>query len=164
MIIFPYATEKGIAVWSHPAFMALVFVCVPAGALVFGILSDYVSARVLAAVLCGVQAVGFLLFTVFGGRFLFFAFPGIVGGVSVGGLLAVMPLLMMKYYGPRHLGKIAGVMTAVCGLADLGTVVYMRSFHEAVNSYRGVALAAVAMMAAAAVAVFFAGRPNRRSA
>lgn len=164
MVIFPYATEKGIAVSSHPAFMALVFVCVPAGMLLFGILSDYVSARILAAVLCAVQSVGFLLFMIFGSRFLFFAFPGIAGGVTVGGLLAIMPLLMMKYYGPLHLGKIAGVMTAVCGLADLGTVVYMRSFHEAVNSYRGVALVSVVMMAAAAVAVFFAGRPNRRKA
>ena len=161
-VIFPYATEKGISVWAHPLFLSLVFVCFPIGILLFGILSDFVSARVLASLLCAGQALSLVLFMLFGNRLLFFVLPGIAGGLTAGGLFAVMPLLVMKYFGPAHLGKIAGMTTAVCGFSDLSTVIYMRSFHESMDSYTGVAAVAVLFAAAAAVTVFFAGRPNRR--
>lgn len=164
IVIFPFATQKGITVWTHPSFMALIFFCVPIGMLFFGILSDFVSTRVLTSILCSVQALSLLLFMIFGNRVLFYALPGIAGGMTAGGLLATMPLLMMKYFGPRHLGKIAGIMTAVCSLADLATVFYMRSFHETIESYGGVFVASILLVTAAGILVAFAGRPNRRQA
>lgn len=166
MIIFPYATDRGIPVQLQPLFLSVVFVCVPIGLLLFGILSDFLSVRILAAVLCGVQSLSLAAFMIFGSRVLFFMLPGIIGGLTVGGLFSVMPLLMMKYFGPGHLGKIAGVMTSVCGLADLGTVVYMRSFHELLDSgmYGHVAFVSVVLLLSAAFLVLFAGRPNKKEA
>ena len=164
MIAFPFATEKGIAVSQFPGFFAVIFICIPIGVVLFGILSDFLSARILAAVLCAVQAAALLLFAVFGSDFLFYGAMGAVCALTVGGLFSVMPLLMIKYFGPDHLGKIAGLMTAVCGFADLADCIYMGVFHETLDSSVGVMTVAVLSLVVAAVAVGLAKRPNRKAA
>ena len=88
---------------------------------------------------------------------------GAVCALTVGGLFSVMPLLMIKYFGPDHLGKIAGLMTAVCGFADLAGCIYMGVFHETLDSSVGVMTVAVLSLVVAAVAVGLAKRPNRKA-
>lgn len=160
-VILPYATERGIPVESHSGFLAMIFVCVPVGLILFGTISDFVSARILAAILCGVQAMGLLMMVFFNNQLFSF---GVLGGLSNGGLLVVLPLLVMKYFGPAHLGKIVGVTTVVYGLADFFTFVYLNFFHEEVDSYQGVVALSVVCLLVAAVLVGFARRPNRRRA
>jgi predicted MFS family arabinose efflux permease len=107
--LLPYARDHGVAPSSAALLLAAVGVGSTAGRFVLGGLADSVGrapALVLMFVGMAMSLTIWLVSTTFGGLAVF----AVAYGIFYGGFVAILPALVMDFFGGRHVGAIIGVL------------------------------------------------------
>jgi len=155
-----YYVEQGISSTTAAAVVSAFAFGITFGGVVWGALSDRVSARVLISIQYGISAV--LQLVLLGANTPGEAFPISFGfGFLVGGALSLPTLLLADYYGRAHLGSIASILQMTRGVS-LGSGPFVAAvIYDATGGYSLAFVSFALLCTASVVMMAFAYKPRR---
>lgn len=107
--LVPYALDHGVAPGSAVLLLAMIGIGSTAGRFVLGGLADRMGRALALMLMFAGMALSLLVWAVSGG-FAGLAVFAFAYGVFYGGFVALLPALVMDYFGGRHIGAIIGVL------------------------------------------------------
>ncbi|SFQ62261.1 Sugar phosphate permease [Variovorax sp. OK605] len=107
--LVPYALDHGVAPGSAVLLLAMIGIGSTAGRFVLGGLADRMGRALALMLMFAGMALSLLVWAMSGG-FAGLAVFAFAYGVFYGGFVALLPALVMDYFGGRHIGAIIGVL------------------------------------------------------
>ena len=157
-----YYIEQGMSSGTAAAVVSAFAFGITFGGVLWGALSDRVSARTLIGSQYGMSAVLQLL--LLSADTPQEAFPISFGfGFLVGGALSLPTLLLANYYGRAYLGSIAGVLQMARGVSLGSGPLVAAVVYDATGGYSRAFVGFSLLCAASVVMMVFAHKPRRRA-
>ncbi|MEN9416389.1 MAG: putative MFS-type transporter YhjX [Pseudomonadota bacterium] len=154
------ARDAGIADAQAVGLVGLIGVGSLVGRFSVGALADRLGRPVTLVVAQAALGASFLVWALAGGHYLAFAAFALCVGLSYGGIVSLLPALMMDLYGARAVSSIIGALytSAACGVL-IGPWVAGRLF-DGTGSYGTVIAMCAALSAGAAASTWMGVRPR----
>lgn len=105
------------------------------GKLLTGFIVDQVSTRLVILVLSALQTTGIILFISADSIWQLQFGYGIMGGLSAGGLIMIMPFLLASLFGRKNQGTIMGVVTPLVMISGIGGPMLAALLFDITGSY-----------------------------
>lgn len=157
--LVPFATDQGMSAGEGAFLLGMVGVGSTIGRFLLGNVADLIgrqNALILAfagmAVTLGIWAVSTSLIPL--------AIFGLTFGTFYGGFVALMPAMIMDYFGGRHVSSIIGVLYTSVALGTLVGPTAAGYAYDLTQDYTLAILGSIAVNGIAAVAVATLGKPD----
>lgn len=159
----PFFISKGIPPATAGSLLGTVALMGIIGKLSFGFLSDRVSMRYLITLCFLIQAVALGLFVMVNSE-AFAWIAVVIYGLSMGGIVAMMALIVVRNFGIMAFGTIFGASQVVTTIAGALSPVVAGMVFDATKSYTPVFLGYIVGAVLGAVCIFLAQPPKTRPA
>ena len=158
------ARDAGIADAQAVGLVGLIGVGSLVGRFTVGALADRLGRPLTLVLAQAALGASFLMWALAGGHYVAFAAFALFVGLSYGGIVSLLPALMMDLYGARAVSSIIGTLytSVACGVL-VGPWLAGRLF-DGTGSYTPVIAMCLALSAGAAVTTWMGVRPRRPSA
>lgn len=154
-----YLNDIGISITSAAIALGVTGGVGGLGKIVFGFVSDRFSPKSVTAVCCAMQALGILvlLFTWSVEMVWLFA---IVFGFSMGGQMALQPLIVRYFFGFRSFGIMYGIALMASTIGEASGPVLAAMIYDTFGSYHWAFLSCLVAALVASFLIFIARRPE----
>jgi len=129
--LVPHLVGYGVRVAVAARSLAAMTMIVPAGALVLGVLSDFIHSRICLAASLAILGVGILMFV----ADLHSLAPPLVMGFGQGGLICLVTVVLADYFGRGVLGTLRGILGMLVAIAGLIGGLFLGYVFDATGGY-----------------------------
>lgn len=150
----PYALEMGFTQADAAGILATYGVCALFGKLLIGWLSDRVGLHWIGIVMGVFQAFGIFIFIDAESTFILYVAYGILSGISAGGLIALMPIILADYFGSKFQGALSGITISLLLFSSVGGPLSASVIRDVTSSYKN-GFFLYAILTGIAVIIFF---------
>lgn len=156
--LIPHLESEGVSVQRAALALSVLAACGMSGKLIFGFLSERITARRALMLSLSIQAAGLvLLLTISVNTALLWLFIPLFG-VPFGGVGALMPLIVQETFGLRYFGSILGLTNVATVVPSVVGPLMAGASYDITGSYRINFIAVIAIFAVGIVALWL-GRP-----
>lgn len=156
----PYALEMNYTAADGAGILAVYGVLAIVGKLLIGWMSDRMPLHVIGIALAALQAAGLYMFIDAPTIFSLYLAYGILSGLSAGGLITLMPIMLADYYGSKFQGALSGVTISLLLFSSVGGPLSASVIRDATGSYGSGFMLYVALTLAAAILFAFIRKPK----
>jgi MFS family permease len=157
------ARDLGVSEVRAVGLVGLIGIGSLTGRFVIGALADRIGRPITLVLMMASLGASFVLWALADGYALIALFALWVG-LSYGGIVSLMPALMMDLFGARAVSSIIGVLYSGAALGNLGGPWLAGAVFDRTGSYQGVIWGCVALAALATLGAMRAVLPQRRPA
>jgi len=154
----PHLQQVGFSFAAATTAMIVLAIGGASSKLIFGQLSETVTARIAFVMVMVLQFAGLLMLTFAGGSFVaWIAIP--VFGLGMGGVGALTPLVVAEMFGVRNLGTITGLTRASIGLPVVAGPILAGLIYDNTGKYELMHIITMAFLVVSIACFVFARRP-----
>jgi MFS family permease len=157
--IIPHMEAEGFSKNEAAAGISIVAAFGIASKIIFGRLSETITARWATVISLAIQSAGLVLFITAGGSNLAWV-AVVVFGTGFGGLGALMPLVVTEAFGIRHFGSIMGLISMVGVIPVVAGPLMAGIVFDRTDSYDIAFGITIVMFVTGALFMTLAGRPR----
>lgn len=132
----PYALEMGFTTADAAGVLISYGVCALLGKLLIGWLSDRVTLKRIGMVLAAFQTLGIFMFIDARDAFALYVSYGVLSGLSAGGLIALMPIILADYFGSKFQGSLSGITISLLLFSSVGGPLSASVIKDITGSYQ----------------------------
>lgn len=132
----PYALEMNFTAADAAGIVAIYGVLAIVGKLLIGWASDRMPLHFVGIALALFQTVALFLFIDSSGSFTLYLAYGVLSGLSAGGLIALMPIILANYFGSKFQGALSGVTISLLLFSSVGGPLSASIIRDVTGSYR----------------------------
>lgn len=157
----PYAIEMGFSDSDAAGILAVYGVCALLGKLLIGWISDKISVHWIGLTLGLSQTFGIFMFVDASNLTTLYASYGVLSGISAGGLIALMPIILADYFGSKFQGALSGVTMPLLLFSSVGGPLSASIIYDITSSYKNGFLLYTALTALATILFFLIRKPSK---
>lgn len=158
----PHLQQVGFSFAAATSAMIVLAIGGASSKLIFGQLSETVTARIAFVMVMALQFVGLLLLTFAGGSLMaWVAIP--IFGLGMGGVGALTPLVVAEMFGVRNLGTITGLTRASIGIPVVAGPIMAGLIYDNTGKYELMHIITMAFLVVSIACFVFARRPEAAS-
>lgn len=131
----PYALEMNYTAADAAGIIAMYGVLAIFSKLLTGWISDRMPLHLIGIALALLQAVSMYLFIDAPDLFTLYLAYGVLGGLSAGGLIALMPIILANYYGSKFQGALSGITLSLLLISSVGGPLSASIIRDVTGSY-----------------------------
>lgn len=132
----PFSLEMGYEITDAAGIVVVYGIMAIIGKIGAGWFSDRISPNILAAILSLFQTLGLIIFIYGANKTVLYLAYSIISGLSSGGIIALMPIILAKYYGSKFQGAISGITNPLLLFAALGGPLSASVIQDITGSYK----------------------------
>lgn len=156
----PYALEMNFTPVDAAGIIALFGILSIVGKLMVGWISDRMPLHIIGITMALLQTVGMYLFIDAPDRFMLYLSYGILSGLSSGGLIALMPIILANYYGSKFQGALSGITISLLLFSSVGGPLSASIIRDLSGSYKNGFLLYAALTLLAALLFVIIRKPK----
>lgn len=132
----PFSLEMGYEITDAAGIVVVYGIMAIIGKIGAGWFSDRISPNILAAILSLFQTLGLIIFIYGANKTVLYLAYSVISGLSSGGIIALMPIILAKYYGSKFQGAISGITNPLLLFAALGGPLSASVIQDITGSYK----------------------------
>lgn len=132
----PYALEMDYTAANGAGIIGAYGMLAIVGKLLIGWVSDRIPLHIIGIVLALFQTVGTYMFIDAPSIFTLYLAHGVLSGLSAGGLIALMPIILANYYGSRFQGALSGITISLLLFSSVGGPLSASIIRDITGSYK----------------------------
>lgn len=131
----PYALEMNYTTADGAGILAVYGILAIVGKLSIGWASDRMPLHVIGLILAAFQTAGMYMFIGAPDVYTLYLAYGILSGLSAGGLIALMPIMLANYFGSRFQGALSGITISLLLFSSVGGPMSASVIRDMTGSY-----------------------------
>lgn len=132
----PYALEMNYTAADAAGIVFVYGMLAITGKILIGWVSDRIPLHLIGIALALFQTVALYMFIDAPNLFTLYLAYGILSGLSAGGLIALMPIILAKYYGSKFQGALSGITISLLLFSSVGGPLSASIIRDITGSYK----------------------------